>query len=117
MRALSKLVLGAIAAVAVASPVMADDRWDRDGRWDRNHYDRSWNGKGWSKLDPWLRNSTEGHRWTMRNFDRNGSLDKSEARDANRAFKRLADRNRDGRLSNGEIRWGLDAISRGGWRR
>ncbi|MGB7404841.1 MAG: hypothetical protein WA906_04065, partial [Pacificimonas sp.] len=60
---------------------------------------------GWHRLYPWLKNDPAARHWVMWEFDRNrnGRLGKKEARRANRAFDRLADYDRDGRLSRWEI--------------
>jgi hypothetical protein len=69
-------------------------------------------GSGWAQLDPWLRQDPAAKHWVMWNFDRNrnGQLSKDEARRANREFARLADRNRDGYLNDGEIRFGVEEL-------
>ncbi|MBA4757387.1 hypothetical protein [Sphingosinicella sp.] len=69
-------------------------------------------GSGWAVLDPWLRQDPAAKHWVMWNFDRNrnGQLSKDEARRANREFARLADRNRDGYLNDGEIRFGVEEL-------
>lgn len=69
-------------------------------------------GSGWALLDPWLRQDPAAKHWVMWNFDRNrnGQLSKDEARRANREFARLADRNRDGYLNDGEIRFGVEEL-------
>lgn len=69
-------------------------------------------GSGWAVLYPWLRQDPAGRHWVMWSFDsnRNGRLGKDEARHANREFERLADRNRDGYLSDREISLGIDGL-------
>ncbi len=69
-------------------------------------------GSGWVELDPWLRQDPAAKHWVMWNFDRNrnGQLSKDEARRANREFAQLADRNGDGRLSDNEIRFGVEEL-------
>lgn len=69
-------------------------------------------GSGWAALYPWLRQDAAGRHWVMWNFDsnRNGRLGNDEARRANREFERLADRNRDGYLSDREISFGVQEM-------
>jgi hypothetical protein len=53
--------------------------------------------------------------WAFRHFDdnRNGRLSEREWRNAQRAFYRLADRNRDGYIDRREYVWATDFIGRG----
>jgi len=69
-------------------------------------------GSGWATLYPWLRQDAAGRHWVMWNFDdnRNGSLGREEARQANYEFTELADRDRDVYLSDREIGRGLDEL-------
>lgn len=101
-----------------SSLFLFDDRYDRYG-YDYGAYYRpgygfygAQLGSGWATLYPWLRQDPAARHWVMWNFDdnRNGRLGKDEARDANRAFDRLADRNRDGRISDREVRWAIDEL-------
>lgn len=94
-----------------------DNRYRND--YDYNDYYRpgygffgSQHGSGWASLYPWLRQDAAGRHWVMWNFDhdRNGRLGREEARYANRQFERLADRNRDGYLSDREISRGIDDL-------
>lgn len=101
-----------------SSYYLFDNRYDRYG-YDYGSYYRPGQGfyggrigSGWARLYPWLRQDAAGRHWVMWFFDdnRNGRLSKDEARDANRAFERLADRNRDGYLNDREISRGLDEL-------
>ncbi len=101
-----------------SSYYLFDDRYDRYG-YDYGAYYRpgygyygGQYGSGWATLYPFLRRDPSGRHWVMWYFDdnRNGRLGKEEARDANRAFDRLADRNRDGYVSDREVRWALDEL-------
>ena len=69
-------------------------------------------GSGWAVLYPWLRQDPATRHWVLWTFDdnRNGRLGKEEAREANRAFDRLADRNDDGYVSERERRWAVDEL-------
>lgn len=84
-----------------------DDRYDR--RW-RGGYKFELRGDGVGDLYPELRDSGRGKQWVEHEFDfnRDGWIDRREARAANRAFFDLADRNRDGRLSYSEVQYGLN---------
>lgn len=99
--------------------------WDRDGDrnrrdWDRDRYRNGWNGWYRGNL-PWRderrwRNGWNGEnwldgramallsRWSLWNFDynRDGVLNRYEYEESQRRFWRLADRDGDGRVSNGE---------------
>jgi hypothetical protein len=101
-----------------SSYYLFDDRYDRYG-YDYGAYYRPGDGyyggqygSGWATLYSWLRRDPAARHWVMWYFDdnRNGRLGKEEARDANRAFDRLADRNRDGYVSDREVRWALDEL-------
>jgi hypothetical protein len=95
-----------------------DDRYDRYG-YDYGAYYRpgygfygSQFGSGWATLYSFLRQDPAGRHWALWFFDsdRNGRLGKQEARNANRAFDDLADRNRDGYIGDREVRWALDEL-------
>jgi hypothetical protein len=96
---------------------------DEAAEGDRSQQDyRGWQGgyalagSGVGDLHPALRDTPQGRIFVLRRFDinRDGRIDRAEARDANRAFFQLADRNRDGQLNGGEIRY---ALSEKPWRR
>lgn len=112
----SKIALGLVGGALLAGPALAHDRHDDRGH-DRYQHHHRIGGKGADDLMPWLRNTPEGQRWVLGRYDRdgNGRINESSARDANRAFMRLADRNGDRRLTRREIDRGLDHISRYGW--
>jgi hypothetical protein len=94
--------------------------WDRpririDNRYRHFDYRRHYRGgfgyfgpvasSGWRVLYPWLKDNPATRHWVMWRFDRDrsGTLGRREARRANRAFSRLADFDRNGRLSRWEI--------------
>lgn len=90
---------------------------------DRSQQDyRGWQGgyalagSGVDDLHPALRDTPQGRMLMLRRYDinRDGRINRAEARDANRDFFQLADRNRDGQLTGREIRF---ALSEGPWRR
>jgi hypothetical protein len=90
-----------------------DQRWDRDGHDGRGDRDgrRGYNelrGPGVRHLMPILRDTREGLRFARQHADRNGWMGPNEARRANFEFRRSADRNRDGRVSNREAEWALN---------
>lgn len=67
-------------------------------------------GSGVGDLYPALRDTPQGRRFVLRRYDinRDQRISRYEAREANRAFFQLADRNRDGRLTGSEVRFTLD---------
>lgn len=88
---MKKFILAATALAALATPALAQDRWDwAGGRPDAADY--RLNGPGVRILRPELRDSRRGRAFVMRNFDRNHDrfLTIFEARAANRAFARIA---------------------------
>lgn len=66
-------------------------------------------GPGASDLDPWLRYHPDGHFFVYRylGIPRQHQLTRGEAERANAAFRERADRNRDSRLEEHEIREAL----------
>jgi outer membrane protein OmpA-like peptidoglycan-associated protein len=85
------LFAAATALVATMTPALAQDRWDwSGGRPDTPDYRMA--GPGVRILYPELRETRRGRAFVMRNFDRNHDrfLTMFEARDANRAFARIA---------------------------
>jgi len=69
-------------------------------------------GTGATALDPWLAFTEEGQRLVLARFDHNGNGEIGErgAAEANAWFRRFADRNRDGRLTDREVEWGLEQL-------
>ena len=94
---LKSIVIAATALTAVATPALAQDRWDWSGG---RPGDRAYRliGAGVQGLDPALRGTPRGRAFVMRNFDRNrdGRISPREAADANAAFVRVAGARRDG---------------------
>ena len=81
----------ATALIAIASPAVAQDRWDwSGGRPDAPDFRMA--GPGVRILYPELRETRRGRAFVMRNFDRNHDrfLTIFEARQANRAFAEIA---------------------------
>lgn len=72
-------------------------------------------GTGVRDLDPWLSGTSIGRRLVLARFDRNynGEIGADRADEANRWFRRFADRNRDMELTDAEIRSGLSRLERG----
>jgi hypothetical protein len=66
-------------------------------------------GTGANDLDPWLRDTPEGQRLVLVRFDhnRNGEIGSDRAGEANRWFRRFADKDRDLKLTDAEIARGL----------
>lgn len=86
----------AAALTALATPALAQDRFDwGGGRGGERDYGLA--GAGVSRLLPELRRTARGRAFVMRNFDRNddGRVSPREADAANRAFLRFADGRRD----------------------
>lgn len=86
----------AAALTALATPTLAQDRFDRGGgRVGEREY--GLRGAGVPQLLPELRRAARGRAFVMRNFDRNedGRVSPREADEANRAFLRIADGRRD----------------------
>ena len=85
------LLAAATALVATMTPAMAQDRWDWSGGRPGGP-DFSLAGPGVRVLYPELRETRRGRAFVMRNFDRNHDhfLTIFEAREANRAFARIA---------------------------
>lgn len=71
-------------------------------------------GTGARALDPWLAGSSEGRALILARFDRNrnGEIGEDRAEEANRWFRRFADTNRDLRLTDREIKRGLERVGR-----
>jgi len=71
-------------------------------------------GQGAQHLDPWLSGTLPGQQLVLARFDRNydGRIGWDRAGEANRWFRRFADRNRDMRLTDREINRGLAVIDR-----
>ncbi len=71
-------------------------------------------GDGAEWLDPWLSGTVPGQHLVQTRFDRNfnGRIGIDRAGEANRWFRRFADRNGDLRLTDREISWGLVTIDR-----
>lgn len=91
------LFAAATALVAIATPAIAQDRWDwSGGRPDGPDFRIA--GPGTRILYPELRDSRRGRAFVMRNFDRNHDrfLTIFEARQANRAFAQIAGPRRGG---------------------
>lgn len=78
----------------------------------REPYWSGWSGDGWGYTLDWLRSDYSLRNWVMLNFDRdrNGYLDRWEGQWANQAFAQLADRNRNGSISRSEYRDALRAL-------
>ena len=86
----------ALAVTTVATPAMAQDRFDwGGGRSGERDYGLA--GAGVNRLLPELRRTARGRAFVMRNFDHNddGRVSPREADEANRAFIRLAGARRD----------------------
>ena len=89
----------AAALTVLATPAVAQDRFDwAGGR--AGERDHRLAGAGVSRLLPELRRTPRGRAFVMRNFDRNddGRINPREASEANRAFLRLAGRERPDRF-------------------
>ena len=71
-------------------------------------------GEGAKHLDPWLNGTQPGQRLVLAFFDRNynGRIGSDRAGEANRWFRRFADRNHDLRVTDNEINRGLVALDR-----
>jgi len=71
-------------------------------------------GDGARHLDPWLSGTQPGQRLVLAYFDRNynGRIGMDRAGEANRWFRRFADRDHDLRVSDDEINRGLVALDR-----
>ena len=71
-------------------------------------------GDGAKRLDPWLNGTQPGQRLVLAFFDRNynGRIGIDRAGEANRWFRRFADRDHDLRVSDAEINRGLVALDR-----
>jgi outer membrane protein OmpA-like peptidoglycan-associated protein len=93
----NKFIIAATALAALATPAMAQDRWDWAGGRPDSADDRL-NGPGVRILYPELRDTRRGRAFVMRNFDRNHDrfLTIFEARAANRAFAQIAGPRRGG---------------------
>lgn len=112
-RTVVKIVGAACLLTAVSSPALArdwgydrsgyDQRWDRDGH---RGYDQL-RGPGVRYLMSILRDTRRGQRFVLQHADRNGWIGERDARRANHAFQRIADRNRDGRVNRREAEWAL----------
>ncbi|MEO5866902.1 MAG: OmpA family protein [Sphingomonas sp.] len=94
---LSRVAIAGLTLAAVATPALAQDRWD----WHGGHAgDRDYRleGRGVLLLLPELRETNRGRAFVMRNFDWNhdGLVNPREADAANRAFARVAGRDRRG---------------------
>ena len=84
-----------------------DDRgagYGYDRGYDQGYGRYALRGNGWSRLGG-LAGDQRLASWVLANFDRNrnGSLGTNEGEEARRAIHRLADRNRDGRVSQNEL--------------
>jgi hypothetical protein len=94
---IKSLIIAATALSAVATPALAQDRWDWSGG---GAGDRTYRlvGAGVPRLYPELRATPRGRAFVMRNFDRNGDgrVSPREAADANAAFAQVAGPRRDG---------------------
>jgi hypothetical protein len=118
------LALSALSTLPALAPAAHAQYWNGASgyyaRGDRDYRDRDdWRGRGYRNelrgdgvgdLYPELRDSGRGRQWVEHEFDfnRDGWIDRREARAANRAFFDLADRNRDGRLTYNEVQYGLN---------
>lgn len=103
------------------------DRPDRNRRYDRDYgyYGRGYgdyracgafcSSRGFHDLHDGLRRDPLMVEWVRRNFDSNsnGLLSVNEGRRANAVFFRLADRNRNGRVGDDELRAARNRIARG----
>lgn len=71
-------------------------------------------GDGAKHLDPWLNGTQPGQRLILAFFDRNynGRIGIDRAGEANRWFRRFADRDHDLRVTDDEINRGLVALDR-----
>lgn len=71
-------------------------------------------GAGAEHLDPWLNGTQPGQRLILAFFDRNynGRIGVDRAGEANRWFRRFADRDHDLRITDDEINRGLIALDR-----
>ncbi|GEM71573.1 OmpA family protein [Sphingomonas aquatilis] len=90
------IIIAAMLAAGIATPALAQDRWDWSGG---RPGDRPYRliGAGVQGLIPELRDTPRGRAFVMRNFDRNrdGRISPAEAADANGAFLRIAGPRRD----------------------
>jgi hypothetical protein len=71
-------------------------------------------GKGAKLLDPWLSGTQPGQRLVLAFFDHNynGRIGPDRAGEANRWFRRFADRDHDLRITDNEINRGLVVLDR-----
>lgn len=71
-------------------------------------------GAGAKRLDPWLNGTQPGQRLILAFFDHNynGRIGLDRAGEANRWFRRFADRDHDLRITDDEINRGLVALDR-----
>ena len=125
--AIGALFTAAIGVAACASYYDDDRGYGRDGygsyggyHYDGRDYQRLGNrcgffrGSGGNRLDPWLACTDEGQEIIRRGFDedQDRSIGKRTADQANIWFRRHADRNRDMRLTDREIRIALSEATR-----
>lgn len=152
MRKVTIALLAGLTALGAAAPAAAQ-HWDRDRDGVSNHHDRNddrpghrWNDpdrdgvpnrydrhdyrgdrgfdyrRGWAYDDRWTPYGWGYHdrmtrEWVLRNYadrNRNGRISEGEWRRAQRDFYRLADRNRDGRIDRREYNMAMRYI--GGYR-
>ncbi|MCP3735812.1 OmpA family protein [Sphingomonas sp. RP10(2022)] len=90
---MKSFVLAAALAGTLATPALAQDRWD----WSPGDRPYRLVGAGVQGLYPELRGTPRGRAFVMRNFDRNrdGRISPREAADANEAFAQIAGPRRD----------------------
>lgn len=117
--ALLKIAGSAAVLAAFSGPALAQDRdygregydqrYERENRWgdDRRDHNRL-RGPGVRYLIPALRDTWQGRQFVIRQSGPNGRLSEREARQINYRFIRIADRNRDGRVSDREARRALE---------
>lgn len=136
MRKVTIALLAGLTALGAAAPAAAQS-WDRDrdgveNRYDRDDYRRDRDDRydrhgfdyrrGWAYNDRWTPygwgyNDRMTREWVLRNYadrNRNGRISEGEWRRAQRDFYRLADRNRDGRIDRREYDMAMRYI--GGYR-
>ena len=108
MVGVGRFILAMAGAVAMATSATAADRYADDGgpHYGGGAYGPSGiGGTGAARLDPWLGGTRAGQRLVLARFDHNhnGEIGSDRAAQANRWFRRFADRDRDLWLTDREI--------------